>query len=387
MAMNIESQGGTGVARLRVKSCPKRRLIAQDILAEIKTSDLGPGDRLPSMETLARRYSVSIRTVHQALEELEGLGYLRKFHGAGTFVLGRHQPMTPAETVVVCMESQAHTFSELFGEIMRHLHERQMTAVAVEPSHSDVSTTLLRIRHSGALCYLLHASVSFPFSVFTEPAMGCPRVIAFVSWHSDVEWPGLFRVLSDFPTGGRMVADMLWERGHRNVLVLGTGTDEVLIGQPSARGFFAGVSFAEHWTEVGGKWQFMRSREDASCNSGVTLDAERLLKILSAEDAPTAIVGTRDVEVWQAQQILSACRPSLLSRIERIGYYDTPWSRSADPPFSTVSLSLPAMADAAMTILDALRVGRDPPRKTILIEPTLVIRDQNISPRRGDIAQ
>ena len=353
---------------------PKRLLIAQDIVERIRSGAFKAGARLPPMEELAKFYSVSIRTVYQALEELESLGYVSKRHGFGTVVAGKRYPLTLRDTVVVCMESKAHVFGELFGEIMNRLHGRQMAPIAIDTSHYDSATLIQRLRHTQALCYLVHSTESFPHHVFAEPSMEGTHVVAFITWHGESEWPGLFRVLSDFEAGGRMVADFLWSRGHRKILVLGTATGEFLMTKPEARTFFVGVSFAERWNELGGRLIFLRSYEDLSSPSMIALDAGTLMRQIESGEPATALFGTRDVEIWQAQQIISELRPALLPRIMRVGYYDTPWSRMADPPFTTVSLDLPTMADVGLRIVDSLRSGRFPDASLVKITPKLVLR-------------
>jgi DNA-binding LacI/PurR family transcriptional regulator len=86
------------------------------------------------------------------------------------------------------------------------------------------------------------------------------------------------------------------------------------------------------------------------------------------------IVGTRDVEAWEAQQVLRRRAPELAERIKFYGFLDTPWSRAGSPPFTTVSVNIPAMVEAAMDILDTLLAGKTPANQRITIEPKLVVR-------------
>jgi DNA-binding LacI/PurR family transcriptional regulator len=56
------------------------------------------------------------------------------------------------------------------------------------------------------------------------------------------------------------------------------------------------------------------------------------------------------------------------------GFFDTPWSRAGSPPFTSVSVDIPAMVTSAMTMLDALRAGNEPREKSLTIPPRLVER-------------
>ena len=60
--------------------------LTQEILALIKERDLGPGDRLPSVDDLAASYRVASPTVREVLRRLEATGALEIRHGSGTYV-------------------------------------------------------------------------------------------------------------------------------------------------------------------------------------------------------------------------------------------------------------------------------------------------------------
>lgn len=62
------------------------RNVAGLIRKEVLDGKLLPGDRLLSIEKLARSYSVAIVTVRQALALLEDEGLVERRHGQGTFV-------------------------------------------------------------------------------------------------------------------------------------------------------------------------------------------------------------------------------------------------------------------------------------------------------------
>lgn len=52
----------------------------------IESGDLGKGERLPSIASLAQSFSVAVVTVRQALELLEARGLIDRHQGRGTFV-------------------------------------------------------------------------------------------------------------------------------------------------------------------------------------------------------------------------------------------------------------------------------------------------------------
>lgn len=62
------------------------RNVASLMRKQLLDGKLVPGDRLPSIEAMAKSYSVAIVTVRQAIALLEEEGLVERRHGQGTFV-------------------------------------------------------------------------------------------------------------------------------------------------------------------------------------------------------------------------------------------------------------------------------------------------------------
>jgi DNA-binding LacI/PurR family transcriptional regulator len=60
--------------------------------------------------------------------------------------------------------------------------------------------------------------------------------------------------------------------------------------------------------------------------------------------------------------------------VEVVGYYDTPWSRAGNPPFSTVSLDLPRVVSETMRIMEQVETGGEPDPAEVKVAPRLVVR-------------
>src|SRR5690606_25544515 len=60
--------------------------LADEILGLINRSSLAPGDRLPSVQALARHFSVGAPTVRETLKKLEMTGLIEIRHGSGTYL-------------------------------------------------------------------------------------------------------------------------------------------------------------------------------------------------------------------------------------------------------------------------------------------------------------
>lgn len=293
-------------------------------------------------------------------------------HGSGTYIASRYRALTLRDTVVLCLETEAHTFSDLFRSILARLQRRHLVPMVIDPAFVETPLLIRRLRHSEAFAYLVHAGDHFPFESFRDPAMRTARVVALVAWNSSVDWPGLYRVLTDFAAGGKLVADTLWEEGHRRVLILGTQTDGRLLKGEWKTRFSPLPAFVRTWEMRGGQWVFQGSREVQGSASGVELPMDEICSMLNTTSPPTAVFGARDVEVWELQRTLCLARPEALERVTFVGFYDTPWSRSGAAPFRTVSLNPSDLAAAAMDIVDRLREGKRPRRRCVWVPPSIV---------------
>lgn len=65
---------------------PLYHTVQKVVRSAIDSGTFGPGDQLPSTKELAQQLSVSLVTVHRALQELVASGVLRRGQGRGTFV-------------------------------------------------------------------------------------------------------------------------------------------------------------------------------------------------------------------------------------------------------------------------------------------------------------
>ena len=74
---------------------PFYRQIIDQVLLAIAKKRLSPGDRLPTVRSLAVDLSINPNTVAKAYRELEILGILSTQQGSGTFVAAR-EPEAPA---------------------------------------------------------------------------------------------------------------------------------------------------------------------------------------------------------------------------------------------------------------------------------------------------
>ena len=72
---------------------PKYLEISKEIISKIESSELVPGDKVPSENELIKNYRISNTTARKSLLEIETRGWVRRIKGKGTFVLNRTEDM------------------------------------------------------------------------------------------------------------------------------------------------------------------------------------------------------------------------------------------------------------------------------------------------------
>ncbi|MCG7405966.1 FadR family transcriptional regulator [Paenibacillus sp. ACRRX] len=70
-------------------------LVKDHLLEQLQNGFYAPGDRLPSVESLASQYQVGRSTIREALSALKAMGWLDIRHGGGTFA--KRQPQASAD--------------------------------------------------------------------------------------------------------------------------------------------------------------------------------------------------------------------------------------------------------------------------------------------------
>ena len=76
----------------RSSSVPPWEQLAGLLRARIESGELAPGDRIPSVLSLAQEYDLAAGTVRKALAQLQREGLVESRVGWGSFVTDKRQP-------------------------------------------------------------------------------------------------------------------------------------------------------------------------------------------------------------------------------------------------------------------------------------------------------
>ena len=115
---------------------PMYQRIKEDILHQIKTNLLSPGDRLPTEYQLMDHYQVSRITVSKALSELKSEGVIERFPNKGSFV-SRLQEAPPLANETKLPEELAPMLIVAIGKPAEEIVIREIEPGEPTPYYRD----------------------------------------------------------------------------------------------------------------------------------------------------------------------------------------------------------------------------------------------------------
>ncbi|MEU6719058.1 FCD domain-containing protein [Nonomuraea sp. NPDC046802] len=127
---------------------PLPDVIAEQLLAEIDSGTLRPGDRLPSEPELARQLQVGRSSLREAIRKLHTLGVLDVVRGRGTFVRHRTEP-EPTPQFVHWSATQGPAIAEVL-EVRIGLELAASGLACVRATQADIDAVAARCREHEA---------------------------------------------------------------------------------------------------------------------------------------------------------------------------------------------------------------------------------------------
>lgn len=366
------------MARPRKHSLSPSAQIANALIQEIVSGSRAVGSKLPSQRALARRFKTSQTSISRAFAILAADGYVKTRRGAGVFVLDRPAGLQMADCALLCMPATGH----IFGEMTKFLHDR-LASVGLVPSTLSLEgrdeCMLRRALYSEIRFVLVTGGALFPFGAIEARTLATKHVIAVMAWESDHLLDRVHRILVDHAAGMQLLADHLWNAGHRTILFAGPPNMIAHAGNWDGKGQcpcrlnVQGTGLNAMWIRRGGRIiPFFCHHERTD---GAAFDTFDLQGLLSEQNPPTAVVGLRDVDAWDLQNALGSHTPALASGLKFFGSGDTPWSHGGKPPFSSLTWNLEKIADLAVGIIRDINAGATFKAPVVrMIPPKLVLR-------------
>jgi len=216
--------------------------IYEDILRQITTSTLKPGQRLPSIRELARRYHVSPGTVQSAIKELSRDRYVDSWVGRGVFISSSASSGKKKDRVnigilfpglrLLRLDNPEYVWkSEMCLGIQNYLLDSgHLSTLCPVPDEGAADAT---ITHNN---YNLDGLISFPKPLFlTRYLTNCRRPFLTINqqWHGQE-----FNYISfDYEQGGRLAAGHLTDQGCRKFWIMAQDLETSFSSQQKVTGF------------------------------------------------------------------------------------------------------------------------------------------------------
>jgi DNA-binding LacI/PurR family transcriptional regulator/DNA-binding transcriptional regulator YhcF (GntR family) len=328
-----------------VKGQPLYRVVQNQLRDAIDNGMFEPGQRLPSTKALSDQLSVSLVTVHRALQELVAGGVLRRGQGKGTFV---HEHYDRPE----------HIATELrFGLVFQNestladpYHGRVLQGVRDAASEMGIDLVLLRYGEDWRKECAGYLYVNpFPEQLATSPRFGSSAgmtkgnvpVVGIGVAPASLEGMGV--VDTDNAEMVSSAVQLLYDHGHRRIAYVGDGSP-ASNNLDRERGYRQmcsqlGIQIDESMVFMTRGWQLAAGGHD------------RLLDLLRRKDRPTAIVAGGyylALDVYAAAKRAGLQIPTDLSVT---GIDDPPSAAYLSPPMTTFRQPLEEAGRRAVEIL------------------------------------
>jgi DNA-binding transcriptional regulator YhcF (GntR family) len=349
------------------------------------------GTRLPSTKALSEQLNVSLVTVHRALQELVGLGVLRRGQGRGTFV---HEEY---------LERARHSMGLRFGLVFHaecsladSYHSSILEGVRKGADEYGADLVLLHFgedwrKECQGFLYVnpfadqlarpgnenaprLSSAIAGPSGPGFASGPGtrhqCPSMVVGATF----DHPGIGCVDTDNHNIARQAVEHLVSLGHKRIVYVGGG-DHIANNADRYRGFLDACN--EHRVQVderdidrGNGWKFDPEQE---------AQFRRMIRRPTSE-RPTAVFAAGYHYALGIYSIAHSMGLSIPGDLSVVGVDDPPSAEHLSPPMTTVRQPLIEMGRQAMRALFDM-VGADHPMVQVTkLRGELVVRRSTSAP-------
>ncbi|NLX99343.1 MAG: GntR family transcriptional regulator [Rhodopirellula sp.] len=326
------------------------------LLQQIAAGELKPGDALPSERALAKLLGCGVHTVRQALSELTTAHVVSRTRGKGTFVEVPPQNLRKRLNVYglivpeVCGSLYPSLIKGFVEASVRTHHQVLICHTGLDlRSQSDVILQLTDKNVAGvAIVPTIEPMPAYQLKALQSqqiPVVFCHRRPPDVA----APWIGW-----DWEKVGRMAAEILIQRGHRRLALVGTSRYEVTEGYE--RGFIgalneAGLDLPDH--RILYHAELARSAAEDEAHRAVA-------KMLRRPDRPTGIFASDVIEgerVFFEAMKLGLRIPRDLSLV---GFGGGLCLGALSERLATVTVDEVELGRRAVALIEEIRTGREP---------------------------
>lgn len=308
----------------------KTNQVVKTLETEIRSGRFSAGDRLPSMRTLGERFKVSTMVMHQAAVILEEKGLLTRSSRCGLFISEAPE----------CKRLVIGILTTVIPQFMDHYYEGLFAAVNAAggvaiPVLAGQETDMrnLLAQNPSRVFVDLESRKDTELSSLNQLLKGVP-----VTFFNRFEWDAPLpenAFLLDYTGMTVHTLRYLRSRGHERILFLGHEDQPRPFKRKQliAAGEITGIEFGSP------EFQYC-------CRFDFENNPERLVRIFR-KNPPTALFSRSDYLVFEFMPKIEAFYPES-ARMERIGCFNTMWSRIPKQEFSTYDPHWPKVWKSAI---------------------------------------
>ena len=348
--------------RVSRKAAPRRNAIVVELRRQIVTGLLQPGNRLPTRRALRAHFQSGVVTLQRALDRLKHEGFVSTRSTAGTYVAS-HPPHLSRYGLVFSSRPEGwHRWMRFWTVLSEQTEEiERITPFRMPRYYMEGSfkgedyELLLRDVGSDRLAGLI---LTFPSDFLKGTALLQPRRLPMVAL-AEVGQEGIPAVAHDHKAFVSEALDYLASKGRRRIAVLKAGKlpnfEDNLIAGLAARGMVT-----HPW------WSLLFSPMDTE---GVR-DIVHLLMHPGQDERPDGLIIADDNLVEGAVAGLVAADVRIPGDADVIAHANLPCPVKVPIPLKRLGYDIREELLACTRLIDALRLGRPVPSKT-LIAPIL----------------
>lgn len=332
----------------------------------IRTGDYELGERLAPESDLAKEFSVSRGTVRKALRILERDRLILRQRGRGTFVTNAPAASSlPGKSNVLAMMvfSPDYGFDRTLQAAAlaagKHGYVTAAGSNATDSQEAALTNTFLKQHVRGVILAPFMQHSTSHYRDLIEGGIPVVLIDGIILGHVEDA------VLIDNHAGMRLAVQHLVELRRRKIAYIGHNVSQNVPNQPGRRaGYLAAC--AEASLAVEPQWIIEQGHSDFR---------EALIRLLCSENRPDAFVAYNDV--WAIRVIRTARELGLRvpQDLSVVGFDNSAVAAEYDVPLTTIEPDHREMGIAAVEILlDEIENPRVRPKRTVLLQPQLVVR-------------
>ena len=349
--------------------------LVQDLRVAMLNGDIKAGDKLPSENELANKYSISRQTVRKALQVLHDEGYIYAEHGRGTFCSGMVKTRKNSKNIAVIT---TYLSDYIFPRVINGIDE-----VMTEKGYSIIlkNTNNSRSREAKCLEELLQKDIE---GLIIEPSKSqilcshlnlyeildqykIPYVFIQGCYSSLEDKP---RILMDDRKGGFLVTEYLIKQGHRDIVGVFKADD--IQGQERHKGYIQALQQAGIAYDPDKVIWFYTEDRKRHPKEQIAQMAKNRKKLFF-----DAVVAYNDQVAVQIMEGLEQEGLTCPTDVSVTGYDNSYLAEACKVPLTTVTHPQEQLgrmaAELLMRFINNEQVEKE--EAQILIEPKLVIRE------------